>query len=86
VVTYKPTEYGTTPTGKLVIQTEDAMWSYLVRGSHPKYTAPIVDRGRVTTRLSKVVLNKLVKAKVAAKKNFIKSNISATKSKTLNIL
>lgn len=54
------------------------MWSYMVRGHHPKYTAPIVDKARVTTRLSKEVTNKLSKAKTAAKKNFIKNNISAT--------
>jgi len=81
VVTYKPTEYGTSPTGKLVIQTEDAMWSYAVRGNMPKYTAPIVDKARVNTRLSREVQEQLKSAhSKTGKKNFIKTNISATKS------
>lgn len=80
VVTFKPTEYGTHPTGKLVIQTEDAMWSYQVKGHHPRYTAPIVDKAQVNTRLSKEVSDAMQRQKTAARKNFIKTNISATKS------
>lgn len=60
------------------------MWSYAVRGHHPKYTAPIVDKARVSTRLSKEVTNKLLLSKTKAKKNFVKNNISATKGKANN--
>merc|ERR1719379_2416514 len=52
VITYRPTEYGKPVTGRLIIQTEDVFWSYAVRGSIPKYSAPTVDVPRVTTRLS----------------------------------
>ncbi|OLQ10590.1 Sodium-driven chloride bicarbonate exchanger [Symbiodinium microadriaticum] len=50
VVTYKPTEYGKPVQGKLIIQTEDVFWSYLVKGTHPKYSAPVVDKPKVATR------------------------------------
>merc|ERR1719218_73866 len=50
VVSYRPTEYGKHVSGKLVIQTEDVYWSYQVKGTHPKYTAPVADHSRLDTR------------------------------------
>ena len=44
VITYRPTEYGKLVTGRLIIQTEDVFWSYAVKGSIPKYSAPTVRR------------------------------------------
>ena len=29
---------------------QDVFWSYLVKGTHPKYTAPVVDKPKVATR------------------------------------
>merc|ERR1711862_1059326 len=59
IITYKPTEYGKPVQGKLIIQTEDVYWSYLVRGTHPKYRAPVADKPKVATRLSKDVQMRL---------------------------
>ena len=76
VITYKPTEYGKPVQGKLVIQTEDVYWSYLVRGTHPKYIVPVIDKPRVETRLAKEVMQQQQqKNQERRKKNFIRSNM-----------
>merc|ERR1719230_1178460 len=76
IVTYKPTEYGKPVQGKLIIQTEDVFWSYLVKGTHPKYTAPVADKAKVNTRLSKDMQQQLAQASSPKrKKNFIRSNM-----------
>jgi len=79
IVSYRPTEYGKTVQGKLIIQTEDVFWSYLVKGTHPKYTAPVVDKAKVNTRLAKDVQLQLTQSRTQAKrKNFIRKNIAMT--------
>ncbi len=40
IVSFTPQHYGKTAIGKLIIQTEDMMWSYEIRGSHPAYKKP----------------------------------------------
>ncbi|CAE7260414.1 CFAP47 [Symbiodinium sp. CCMP2456] len=75
VVTYKPTEYGKPVQGKLIIQTEDVFWSYLVKGTHPKYSAPVVDKPKVATRLTREMEAQLQKASQSRRKNFIKENM-----------
>jgi hypothetical protein len=81
VITYRPTEYGKPVTGRLIIQTEDVFWSYAVRGSIPKYSAPTVDVPRVTTRLSRDMQTHLANAALAGqKKNFIKNNLAVQKN------
>lgn len=76
VITYKPTEYGKPVQGKLIIQTEDVYWSYLVKGTHPKYSAPVVEKPKVATRLSKDVAQEMQKNQQARrKKNFIRDNM-----------
>merc|ERR1719229_2124975 len=78
VITYKPTEYGKPVQGKLIIQTEDVYWSYLVRGTHPKYSAPVADKPKVITRLSKEAQQELQKnAQTRRRKNFIKENMQS---------
>jgi len=77
IVSYRPTEYGKTVTGKLIIQTEDVFWSYLVKGTHPKYAPPTVDKALVNTRLSKDMQLQLSQSRSQAKnKNFIRKNIA----------
>jgi len=76
VITYRPTEYGKPVTGRLIIQTEDVFWSYAVKGSIPKYSAPTVDVPRVSTRLTREMQSQLANANQAGqKKNFIRSNL-----------
>jgi hypothetical protein len=77
VVTYKPTEYGKPVQGKLIIQTEDVFWSYLVKGTHPKYSAPVVEKAKVSTRLTRDMEEQLKQASTTRrKKNFIRSNMA----------
>lgn len=77
VITYKPTEYGKPVQGKLIIQTEDVYWSYLVRGTHPKYSAPVVDRPKVATRLAREVHQEMQRnTQARRKKNFIRENMA----------
>jgi len=84
VITYKPTEYGKPVQGKLIIQTEDVYWSYLVRGTHPKYSAPVVDKPKVATRLDKQVQQEMQRNSHARKKkNFIRDNMSGGASAAL---
>lgn len=81
IVTYKPTEYGKSVQGKLIIQTEDVYWSYLVKGKHPHYAAPVADKAKVNTRLSKEMQAQLQQAsKPNRKKNFLRSNMQANTS------
>jgi hypothetical protein len=84
VITYKPTEYGKPVQGKLIIQTEDVYWSYRVRGTHPKYTAPVADKAKVTTRLSKDVQAHMANSHAVRRgKNFIRDNMAAAPSGVL---
>jgi len=77
IITYKPTEYGKPVQGKLIIQTEDVYWSYLVRGTHPKYSAPVADKPKVATRLNKEVQQEMHRNQQARrKKNFIRDNMA----------
>jgi hypothetical protein len=77
IITYKPTEYGKPVQGKLIIQTEDVFWSYAVRGTHPKYSAPVADKPKVATRLAKEI--QVAQAQASAqrrRKNFIRDNMA----------
>lgn len=69
IVSFTPVEYGAPKVGKLVIQTEDMRWTYLVRGSHPHYQPPEVTGGRIDNRLQRSIQPQ------NSKKNFIKKNI-----------
>merc|ERR1712224_1025234 len=40
IISFTPQKYGKIAIGKLVVQTEDMMWSYEVRGVHPLYKKP----------------------------------------------
>jgi len=76
-ITYKPTEYGKPVQGKLIIQTQEVYWSYLVKGTHPKYSAPVADKAKVITRLSRDVQQTVSQAAaIRRKKNFIRDNMS----------
>merc|ERR1719440_741626 len=77
IITYKPTEYGKPVNGKLIIQTQEVYWSYLVKGTHPKYSAPVADKAKVVTRLSRNVQQAVSQATaIRRKKNFIRDNMT----------
>lgn len=50
-MSYTPVEYGKEKKGKLVIETAEMYWSYLLRGSLPKYIPPKMEgsRGRISS-------------------------------------
>ena len=39
-ISFTPVEYGKEKKGKLIIETSDMFWSYLLKGSLPKYVPP----------------------------------------------
>jgi hypothetical protein len=45
-VSYTPVEYGKEQKGKLIIETQDMYWSYLLKGSLPKYEPPKLEGSR----------------------------------------
>jgi hypothetical protein len=57
VLSFTPQDYGKTAVGKLIVQTEEMMWSYEVRGRLPQYIKPTlatsvskIDSGRGQSR------------------------------------
>ena len=54
-VSFRPVKYGMLQRGRLIIQTEDMMWSYEVHGTHPSFTVP-VSQSKVDTHMSKKYL------------------------------
>ena len=54
-ISFAPVKYGMLQRGRLIIQTEDMMWSYEVHGTHPSFTVP-VSQSKVDTHMSKKYL------------------------------
>jgi hypothetical protein len=75
IISFKPTEYGKAIRGLLVIQTEEVMWSYEVRGSIPAYEPPTVTVSKISTRLPKEVEYQMKMNKLSRGKNYVKSNV-----------
>jgi hypothetical protein len=48
---YTPVEYGKVKTGKLIIQTAEYYWNFVVKGTFPKYVPPKPDHSKVDNRL-----------------------------------
>jgi hypothetical protein len=46
-ISFTPVEYGKTKVGKLIIQTEEAYWSFLVKGTFPPYKPPVEVESKV---------------------------------------
>ena len=71
-ISYTPLEYGKAVRGTLLILTDEMQWSYDVRGSHPKYSAP---RGQaaVDTTHDPELQSRLDAPKQT--KNFMRSNM-----------
>ena len=51
IISFTPKEYGKTIKGKLIIQTEDMYWSYIVKGILPKYIPPVALNATFETHL-----------------------------------
>jgi uncharacterized protein YndB with AHSA1/START domain len=76
-ISYLPLEYGKAVRGTLIVLTDEMQWSYDVRGTHPKYTAP---RGeaQVETVLDATVSRRLGGSPT---KNFLRSNMRSSQSR-----
>ena len=75
-VFFTTVEYGAPKVGKLIIQTEDMQWTYLIKGSHPEYKPPVKET-KIDSKLNKKLYGH------SSSKNFIKENmkrISPTRS------
>jgi hypothetical protein len=77
VVKYHPTEYGSLVNGRLIVETEDMLWCFLVRGAPPAYVPPTNAKARIVTRLSADMQEKLTKRSPST--NFIKANAAINK-------
>jgi hypothetical protein len=52
-VSFTPVEYGKEKRGKLIIETNDMYWSYILKGSLPKYVPPKTEikRSRISSSI-----------------------------------
>lgn len=69
IVSFTPAEYGAAKRGKLIIKTEDMMWSYLIIGRHPTYKVPEATSTKVDDHLSPNLMGSHIK------RNHIRDNI-----------
>ena len=77
IVSFTPTEYGKTLVGKLLIHTDDMQWTYLIRGTHPKYQAPTVN-AVVSSKLPKKFMPRPMAQ--GKPRNILRENMKATLS------
>jgi len=71
-VAYKPTLYGKTHKAKLIVQTADNQWSYVIQGQSPAFSVPV---GVATTPLARPPLKSPAK-----RKNFVRENLKLKQS------
>jgi len=76
IVSFTPVEYGKMKLGKLIVQTDEMYWSYVVKGNFPKYIPP-VGKASINNKLSDDVEKKLGSK---TQKNFMKENILKSNS------
>lgn len=77
LISFTPKEYGKMLVGKLVIETADVQWTYELRGSHPRYSAPQVN-STLDTMLSPSVRSRLQQAK-SKHVNYVSANMKTLK-------
>ncbi|KAJ9446795.1 hypothetical protein DIPPA_05915 [Diplonema papillatum] len=73
VVSFTSSQYGKTLQGMLIIETDLMEWCYEVRGSLPRYHAPVVATSRVDTRL-RADTQEAMKSLAASKTDFVRHN------------
>ncbi|EGR27619.1 hypothetical protein IMG5_193180 [Ichthyophthirius multifiliis] len=81
VITYTPIEYGKQSNGKLIIETEEMIWSYIVKGNLPKYFPPVADASIIDNKIGNEILQKsLYNNAINQSKNFMAENINKAKN------
>jgi len=81
ILAFTPVEYGKVKAGKLIIQTHEMYWSYMVRGNFPKYKVPDAKK-TIDNRLSADVNKMLTKSRMGGK-NYLHENIKNTSKSTV---
>lgn len=59
----------------MIIETDELMWIYIVKGFFPEYKPPIIEQSRIESRTRL----ELRSAEKAERKNFLAENIKASK-------
>ncbi|KAL4498636.1 hypothetical protein ABPG72_019754 [Tetrahymena utriculariae] len=78
IVSFTPIEYGKTRQGKLIIQTDEMMWSYLVKGTLPKYNPPQIEQSMIDNKLDIDLASKSLHNNHS--KNFMAENVIKMKN------
>lgn len=76
IVSFTPVEYGKIRKGKLVIQTEDLYWSYIVKGVLPRYIVPKAKESNIDCNLDAKFSQQISQI---VTKNFLADNIRKSK-------
>ncbi|CAD8058009.1 unnamed protein product [Paramecium sonneborni] len=77
---YTPIENGKIRKGKLVIQTEDMYWSYLIKGILPKYIPPQIKQSNIDNHLMKSQIYQ--STIIDQSKNYVVENIKKARQLT----
>ncbi|CAE7919874.1 CFAP47 [Symbiodinium sp. KB8] len=73
-VSFTPREYGKLLSGKLIIETADMQWSYVIKGTHPEYRAPL-GQSKVDNKIDVRVASALAKSS-SVRRNIMKDNMN----------
>jgi len=79
VVSFSPIEYGKPQKGRLVIETDEMMWSYDILGTTPAYVMNRNVQSKVSNKLDPNVASQLGKSK-SSKRSFMRSVTSSKPS------
>ncbi|EAR97253.2 flagellar associated protein (macronuclear) [Tetrahymena thermophila SB210] len=74
IITFTPLEYGKVRQAKLIIETDEMYWSYVIKGVLPKYIPPQIQESRFNYKPNYSYLQELNR-RSTEKKNFISTNI-----------
>jgi hypothetical protein len=80
IISYTPVEYGKVKIGRLIIQTDEMYYSFVVRGTFPQYKPPNFTTSRLDNKLEASMLKKLGQTQ-QSNKNYVNENIAKTKKK-----
>ena len=78
-ISYTPIEYGKEKEGKLLIYTDEMLWSYMIKGTFPLYEKPDMDKmkGKISDKLSYKALE-MRKTRRSQKINYLIKNLQNT--------
>ncbi|CAD8106047.1 unnamed protein product [Paramecium primaurelia] len=80
VISFTPIEYGKIRKGKLIIQTDEMYWSYVIKGILPRYVPPQIKHSSIDTHLSQSLIQQ--SSLMDLSKNFVIDNIKKARQLT----